>query len=245
MSMFVIKYTTFRRLGRIIKWQDCESKTETTLNSISTMQFGKKIIKKLLFISHKWFSRDNVDDEKNSLFKYIINFCDNIETISRLIQDNVSTSEEISIRRSLDLSDFWVWIDFSSLPQKPRSHNEQTIFDQGLMTLNNIQTSSLNVLCWPKVETRQILLRGWCLVEAVIAYRSEQCVSPDNGTHDHIKLCSQRLMKLGSEARYLSELQKLGVSCTNGSDLEKLAMILFKNETEKLSGNPDDCCVML
>ena len=66
-------------------------------------------------------------------------------------------------------SRIYLWIDFCSLPQPPRSQQEQVEFDAALRLANTVQLLGLTVILLDEVE--DYTRRAWCLLEAMTAYR--------------------------------------------------------------------------
>jgi hypothetical protein len=61
----------------------------------------------------------------------------------------------------------FVWYDFGSMPQSPRTPEDETLFRQGLQYLNAIQVMGRTAIMLDEAE--DYLSRGWCTLEAVAA----------------------------------------------------------------------------
>jgi hypothetical protein len=63
---------------------------------------------------------------------------------------------------------FVVWYDFTSLPQAPRTPEEQEYFDQELRRLDDYFSKNYTIILW----SRSSLKRAWCFLEAIISFGS-------------------------------------------------------------------------
>jgi hypothetical protein len=61
----------------------------------------------------------------------------------------------------------FIWYDFSSMPQSPRSPDDEALFREGLKCLNAIQVMGRTAILLDEAE--DYLSRGWCTLESVSA----------------------------------------------------------------------------
>ena len=95
------------------------------------------------FISHRWENPDNPDP-----------FTVQAVTVAENVWETVQRGARIGF-----------WYDFSCLPQKPRTKNEEDVFRRDLKRLPEIQAHCKTRVVCRFVELPAHLHRGWCLLE--------------------------------------------------------------------------------
>lgn len=140
------------------------------------------------------------------------------------------------------------WYDYSSLPQKPRTPEEDKIFDKGLKHINHLCQTCTTVPLISSVESNRtldihaMLKRGWILAELYLASKDNRIDHPLFEGTEYITFSKltrlqwqdivpdlKNSMPHDSPEAIHAYFVENGVKCTNGSDLEFLADILHKD----------------
>ena len=66
-----------------------------------------------------------------------------------------------------------VWYDYASIPQAPRTPEQQVVFDHALDQLANIASTSRVIIMWGT----ESLQRAWCLLEGIVGNTLHFCSS--------------------------------------------------------------------
>ena len=148
------------------------------------------------------------------------------------------------------------WYDYCSLPQKPRTAEEQVIFDEGLEYIG-----ALCEECWivsfvsgfdvKQTLVNQAMRRGWIFSEMMIATAANRVrwtffeAATDfvvdsksdrtwdvalNYWRDRLPIFDRRYLK----AFFISNK----IACTNGEDIDRLVEYLYDRFVLKLAANP-------
>jgi hypothetical protein len=185
--------------------------------------------RKVYFVSHRWDEEDHPDPRGWQL-KALRNFA------------------ESCLSRHED--DACIWLDYMSLPQKPRTANEEAIFRSGLENIWGILGSASHALLVSKTgdthyEGRDNMLsRGWILFETFIV-RARNIYSYVIYERDRSALnpgAEQRTLDYAADLTSIVAIdraefihawfEKHKIACTNGSDLAYLSTLLHEELTQ-------------
>jgi|GEM_PF-2320303 len=151
------------------------------------------------------------------------------------------------------------WFDYMSLPQRPRVGEEKRIFARGLDNIRRTVAECENITLVSSHgpgeadDLRAMMTRGWIVFELLIArnnvrfplplyqrrsgdrvqYGREQRKSRDAVTPD-----IATLVPFDSADLIYAWFKSKDISCTNGSDLRKLAELLHQELTQKHGDGP-------
>jgi hypothetical protein len=106
----------------------------------------------------------------------LLNDADLLENTTLLLEYLRKTiGDENTARVAMDASlvahlmrDFDLWYDYTSMPQQPRSPDEQERFNRELALLHQYFSQHYAAILWSKSS----LKRAWCFMEAAISFRS-------------------------------------------------------------------------
>ncbi|MFN4316385.1 MAG: hypothetical protein ACK4E0_19025 [Chitinophagaceae bacterium] len=180
------------------------------------------------FISHRW-DDENDPDIRNWQIEALLQFS------SELIANNQTPA--------------CFWYDYCSLPQKPRTTDEDELFHEGLKSLNYLCRTCTNVPLISKtdldanISIKNMLKRGWILVELFISQHHENIyLTLFEGTSDLITFAkANRLNWQNTIPDLISELPFYDtdlirkwfeineIICTNGADLDLVAKLLHEH----------------
>jgi hypothetical protein len=151
------------------------------------------------------------------------------------------------------------WLDYMSLPQRPRIGAENTIFAQGLSKIRTTVGECENVTLISRCgvghvdDLSAMMTRGWIVFELLIArhnmrrplalYEREphhriQYGRNQQSSWDAVVADIATLIPFDSAALIHAWLESKRIRCTEGSDLKKLAKLLYQELTQKLSNGP-------
>jgi hypothetical protein len=182
----------------------------------------------ILFVSHRWDAVDHPDPSGWQL-RALIRF-------AKYCMDRGD-------------SDACIWLDYMSLPQKPRSADEEVIFRSGLEHIRDVLSRLRHHILLVSgsddniIEDRNLMLkRGWILYETFLVrarnvYSNvlyERYISAPNFVDDPSPDYSPDLTSLVAidRAEFIHAwFEKQKITCTNGSDLVYLSRLLHEELT--------------
>jgi len=196
-------------------------------------------------VSHRWETKENPDPNHtqlrklnriHKLFKEILNDILNyrlfgipITMVSNLMAQLYVDAVNIRVLSTLYLGmfrskDVNFWYDYYSLKQKPRTIDEEKIFQLKLLNINNIYKNNPVVV----INTDDYMNRGWCIFE----YTISSCKIRINESKDSFRIDTSEsgdiILKMINMEDPLLEMK---LECTNGDDLiflnNKLKQVLF------------------
>jgi len=155
----------------------------------------------------------------------------------------------------------YVWYDYACLPQKPRTADDQRLFDWTLANLEVLIAKSAEfVILQPDGG---YFTRGWCVYETLLYVRTICSTSSDVISQRFIETQIQSVMEgkkpkfhfsrmrelymyIGENSRFIisdveSALKEFNFKCTNGSDLRYLVKRSFCVLSDLVSKIIDDC----
>jgi hypothetical protein len=164
-------------------------------------------------------------------FQYCLDIPDESINIIHHYWDNLDDNQLSQIHCTI--TDIDVWFDYTCMPQKPRTTEEEKVF---LTYLNNINEPLENGFFFPIWDGSEIN-RSWCVFEFMIGEILENLVINDQDIEVHIKMENLTMMIIENYDEDLSDLFKAhDISATNGSD-NQLIIGKIKQFLEKYSGS--------
>jgi hypothetical protein len=151
-------------------------------------------------------------------------------------------------------SELCFWYDYMSLPQKPRDREANRIFSRGLDNIRKTVAECGNIALigtsgpGEADDLRAMMTRGWIVFELMIARNNVKLPLPlyerrwgdriDYGraqgrSWDAVTPDIATLVPFDSAGLILAWFKSKGISCTNGTDLEKLAKLLHQELTQR------------
>jgi hypothetical protein len=115
----------------------------------------------IVYVSHRWIAQDHPDPDGGQL---------------RELQSRLGEL----LRQEPALGDWLVFLDYASLPQKPRSADDDAVFRRGLGILGTLLVCAGRVVVLSDGYA-DYLNRSWCFFEAVVGQRKLRFF-PDQGT---------------------------------------------------------------
>jgi hypothetical protein len=199
------------------------------------------------FVCHRWSSSGHPDveiesDQVNQQLQTIVRFLQqHREKYCRCCRIRSQCSEHSGSKLSTDR--VGLFYDFMSLPQKPRSEQQEHIFQEGLKELDCIATQGNFLALSSPHKVAEFLHRGWCYVEICLAldmggdFKYSYFINEEHSGAEDVSnvvfaseaLKSSRLAKQSRMAHscHIQEMfQSEGLKCTNENDLLTLASVL-------------------
>lgn len=195
---------------------------------------------KCLFISHNWESPDQPDPYNNQ-YKELIQFLrdnNSIEFYSQKIKYFVGTRTFMAYEplqtEHVPVNNFeYVWYDYTCMPQKPRDIDDEKLFREQIINLNNIFRSKLKTI--QIGDTIRQKSRSWCVLE--------QELSKKGGGINMI--FESELSDVGMTAQSVDFIYASSIAClkgtqvTNEEDRRITEWMLYKSITDNLISNED------
>lgn len=179
------------------------------------------------FISHRWDDEDDPDIRRWQL-KALFHF-----------------ASELKMKKKTPAC---FWYDYCSLPQKPRTVDEERLFDIGLKELNDLcrTTTNIPLISYSdpdgNIGIKNMLRRGWILVELIIAEHHNKIYLPLFENSNHVTFSKVHRLNWQDTIRKILDVIPFydpvlirkwfdvnKIECTNGSDLTLVANLLHKN----------------
>lgn len=130
-----------------------------------------------LFVTHDWEAPPETPDPHNTQYEELVTRLKGgpLTFHSQQAYYRIGTRTFIGHHpprtEQLSLSSFkYVWLDYSCMPQRPRDHDDEKLFRQQLVNLNNIFQSGIKVIRIGDKERQQT--RSWCVLEQQLAKRN-------------------------------------------------------------------------
>lgn len=153
------------------------------------------------------------------------------------------------------------WYDYCSLPQAPRTTDEEILFKEGLQKINHLCRTCNNFPLISKTDDdgnasiKNMLKRGWILVELFISlhHGNINLAIFEGCTGSYITF--SKMNRLNWDATLPDLMRKLpfydpalirkwfdvnGVVCTNGADLDFVAGLLYEHVYTYITANKQD-----
>jgi tetratricopeptide (TPR) repeat protein len=183
----------------------------------------------LIFVSHPWLAPDHPDPD-SVIYKLVVKKlqqfvkdCPTGVNLSRYRLGGIAGVDGISERNLFCTStkSIGVWVDWTCLPQEPRSPAEDLIFEQSVRALNELILAPRTILVTAYENAADYHSRAWCAFEFAVG-RTNAHFDPDDelsltpaknsansansansdaqATPDQTGLCDQCAAELGKQA---------------------------------------------
>ena len=156
----------------------CMMAMRSTPNVFNSVDFSEvslcpELFKRLVILYQKYVSKFQPKSEiYDILDKHLFH---RSQQLARYLMQTIGEQNTIIVANDIGplaymMDYFYIWYDYTSLPQAPRTNKEQFYFDQELDKLNQYFSEYYTVIIWSKNS----LKRAWCFLEAIISNSSQK-----------------------------------------------------------------------